>query len=107
MIHENPATGLPVLPDGYFWRVTGPNIIKNFEIQIRLKRRIGSKRIADWHIYPEEFTPAGIREAARCVVTLDREWRRHRATVPENVDKSLLGDYPPKLLRRSKEPDRA
>ncbi len=84
------ATGLPILPDGYFWRVT--TVYSHPMIQLRKRTWRGSKVIDDRHILPlyHEGTEAAIRYAAETLLT-----NRDASAV---IQMRYSGDYPPKKL---------
>lgn len=89
------ATGLPVLPEGEFWRVKkGVTASIHFRIEHRRKSRIGS-RIVEWHpIEKKDATTKRLREAA--AFTLWKE-KKEKAS-PASDYRKVFGDYPPKKL---------
>lgn len=89
MIDEQ--TGFPVLPEGFFWRVTRGVWSEYVYLQIRRRRLIGSVRHADSILRKSEVTPAKLRySAGRCLEEFDPSGAKHKA---------FVGDYPPKRLR--------
>lgn len=88
MIDQN--TGLPGLPDGFFWRITRGAGSEYVELQIRRRRWFGSKKCADWPIQKSRVSVRTILEAAQYALDrFDKSGKRH---------KRFVGDYPPKKL---------
>lgn len=93
----DPATDLPSLPAGYFWRVNFSSdnygITKFFEVELRKKRWLGSrlelKRSCYWDRYSDQINRENIKETAIRVYSL---WQGEEAAL------KLAGDYPPKRL---------
>lgn len=93
----NQTTGLPDLPEGYFWRIRETyRGSENIRVEIRKRRIIGSKRI-EWHpVSKSEVNPSRILSAAEYALMWMRDggfdskgtaWKQH------------VGDYPPKKLQ--------
>lgn len=82
------STGLPELPEGYFWRVvnSGEEYVR---VQVRRKTLFGSK-VEGWcPVRKKEANKSTISSAARYALIESKQgtgWR------------SYLGDYPPKKL---------
>lgn len=114
------ATNMPVVPEGYFWKVHvywgDYDKLPSTTVELRKKRRFGSKRIAyldDWLAvrdpnvaYPElirllpEAYPKAIRELAEKVLRKN-EKQLHDADYYARfaaAKKNLSGSYPPKKL---------
>lgn len=85
----NPETGLPFLPEGYFWRVTRGTASKYVYVQIRKRRLIGSACVADSILSKGEVTAAKIRERAGFAL---------KDFDPDHNFRAFVGDYPPKKL---------
>jgi hypothetical protein len=84
----DPTTGLPHLPEGFFWRVV--NTGKYSYVQLKKKRRyMGAKTVADSIIETRKLTKQIIRGRAFSIYDGFRF---------EGPDSSLFGDYPPKSL---------
>lgn len=82
-------TGMPVLPEGYFWRVTRGRGSQYVYLQMRKRRWLGSKAVDESIIRKHEVT-------AELVVT-----RARRILLDFNPDsdyKQFVGDYPPNKL---------
>ena len=81
------STGLPKLPDGYFWRVCSPSIP---EIQIRKKTWFGRSSLVSWDYLPGRvFNDKDVRNAA--VSLFQWTW---------TTKNNLFGDYPPNKIRK-------
>lgn len=114
-IEIDPTTGLPTLPEGYFWRVIEEEYA-HVGIEIRRRRRFGSTVVIDmyvWHnwdgahpdsdepilvsnVSDKEFTPEAILRTAEYLL---KKWRaRDARALRYQANKALLGDYPPKKL---------
>ena len=84
------ATGLPVLPEGHFWRVTRPRD-GSWQVQLRKRTWYGSRCVA--RTYSQyEMTASEVKTLAGYVLKFEFK----RATVHEM---HLIGDYPPKTLK--------
>lgn len=98
----SPETGLPELPEKIFWRVTYSRSMKWYELQLRKKLPIGSKKLGWWAMRPHEFNQDEIldwaQHAMRRTEVQDKILRASGATVIYEIDRQLLGDYPPKKL---------
>ncbi|MEG2778200.1 MAG: hypothetical protein RR905_02810 [Aurantimicrobium sp.] len=110
----DPATGLPELPEGHFWRVSQGDYCVRLEIR-KHRKRFGTKLVirgrvrsirtegeerylsrAVGEISAEDFTPEAIFYSAHDVLA---EWRTRDAAIHRyEKNKALLGDYPPKKL---------
>ena len=128
-------TGMPVIPDGYFWRVKidyeldspwpGPSAV----VQLRERRRIGSRRLARDDVYLYSFDPRDIAAKKATyrlhefpMIPIDPDdWEEQIFELAEkvlekqkkNLDEFALyakqleasarikGDYPPKKLERT------
>lgn len=85
------STGLPVVPEGQFWRVKQPASFSVYShVQLRRGTRFGSKLVAQSPIEASELTKKGILSSAAYIV-------RYQASL-KPIDKTLYGDYPPKKL---------
>lgn len=82
----DPATGMPTLPEGQFWRVTPESCFSYSEVQLREKTWYGSKKLKSTttHLYKESV----LGNAAFILDNLSTY----------KPDMSLLGDYPPLSL---------
>ena len=83
------ATGLPALPEGYFWRVTRPSR-GYWQVQLRKRTRHGSRCVA-WTGSRFEMTASQVKELAGYVL----KYKFEKGPAHEN---HLVGDYPPKTL---------
>lgn len=96
-VYIDPETGLPAVPEGYFWRISETSSADWWRIELRKRRRWGSRRIAaDHRLYPAwDFdTPELFEDGARRRAAV--LWVDHFAA--KDAQK-YLGDYPPKALR--------
>lgn len=84
------ATGLPTLPEGYFWRVTRPSR-GYWQVQLRKCTWYGSRCVA-WTESQHEMTASKVKELAGYVL----EYKFEKEPVHEM---HLVGDYPPKTLK--------
>lgn len=91
-------TELPVLPEGYFWRV-GPREgydertsinPKCFGVSLRRKRLVGS-RVLWWS------DPATVETIPKAAQKVYNEWRNEEAR--RAAYKEVSGDYPPRKWR--------
>lgn len=88
------TTGLPELPEGYFWQVTGRNIIGNFEVHLR-KKVLGFISKSIDYLQLVFLSEETVFNAAR---TLKSEnWGTLYPALDMN-DYTLIGKYPPKSL---------
>ena len=99
-VEIDPATGMPAVPTGYFWRVKPTNY--GYVVQLRHRRRLGSRYIGHQPISMRHdlVTPHKILDAAAYALTCDERISRHFGR-SIGVDKSLMGDYPPKTLKHA------
>lgn len=89
----DPATGLPELPEGHFWRITR-SAGDYLRVQIRRKLRLGSRVVAWSVVLKSKANPEEIVHAAGYAMRDLRQGKRWR---------EYLGDYPPKTLNPSTE----
>ena len=89
-------TGLPELPDGYFWRVSNGSSSAYLRVQIMERRRFGS-HVAEWSAC--EASAVDHRGASEILSTAEYVLRKWRGPDAKDIGVSrLLGDYPPKTL---------
>ena len=81
------ATGLPTVPEGYFWRVTRPQG-RFWQVQLRKRTWYGSRRVA-WAVYQHEMTASKVNELAGYVL-------KYKVKKEPAHEMHLVGDYPPK-----------
>lgn len=99
MTAENLLTGLPELPDGYFWRVTrvgGKGYANALYLSIRRKVLFFSVRVEYGMVRPYSWAPTveeGLRKRAKSIL---EDWQESAISHPR-LD-TVLGDYPPKKL---------
>ena len=84
------ATGLPAVPEGYFWRVTEPQG-GGWSVQLRKRTWYGS-RCAAGTVTRCEMTASKVKELAGYVL----KYKFEKEPVHEM---HLVGDYPPKTLK--------
>lgn len=90
-------TGLPLLPEGYFWRVNlatdSYGVFKFFEVALRKKRWLGStleiKKTCHVRKYGNVSNKERIKDAAKEAYV---SWKREEEAL------NMAGDYPPKRL---------
>lgn len=92
MANIDDKTGLPELPEGYFWRVK-ESVSIFVDVEIRKKWWVGSRQVAWTSMYRSQLSKQKILECARYVLS---KWRRD--VTETNDSRALLGDYPPKSL---------
>lgn len=88
------GTGLPELPEGYFWRVkTGPLGIFPW-VELRKKTRFGSKKIdGSW------WSGNNFRSIeAEIVYLASRIFEQFEVAQERESKYHLIGDYPPKSI---------
>lgn len=92
-------TGLPVLPEGYFWRVkrnrmNGWPLMNDWPLDVQVRRKTWFGSILVHWINCNKWTDAEIlHQAAQCAAL-------HLPGIIGPEDKRLLGDYPTKKHRR-------
>lgn len=94
----DPETGLPALPDGYFWRVRDANYKGHAYIELRSRYFI-----RHWLFWKKEASSKIHDELVLSPITRPRILREAHDVidaVQANLvsDYSLIGDYPPKSL---------
>lgn len=97
-------TGLPELPEGYFWRIKKSTGIRWNDIQIRRKRFIGSTKMGEHPVCrtDEKITVDVIVRSAKYLLSLERV---QQALAPQTAEplpdpRQFYGDYPPKSLNK-------
>lgn len=92
-IEVDPSTGLPLLPEGYFFRVAKYRFGEsNLEVHLRKKTRFGSTMLYSRDtvgLTPELTLKQTITQLAERIYRLYRE---------DLEIEALIGDYPPKRL---------
>ena len=92
LIKLDAETGMPEVPEGYFWRVkkdllrTVPK--KPYEVHLRRVGRMFSHKVC--YILSEPTKEDVLHSAAHIM--------HHKFIPMQKVDDDLLGDYPPKKL---------
>jgi len=89
----DPATGLPVTPEGHFWRVKKSFATKYIDVELRRKLAFGSRRVFGTVVLHADLDEAQLFDA--CIYLLLRVVPRAAKTLRTD----LLGDYPPKTLK--------
>jgi len=98
----DPMTGMPAVPNGYFWRVrpvgSEPKWAYYVYVELRKKQIIGSTQLA--RAMADQADVYGPTLADAVKVTAERVYRENfaRRTVPTPEYVGILGDYPPKSL---------
>lgn len=82
------STGLPELPEGYFWRLRRSSL-EYLRLEIREKRLIRSK-VVTWSVIAKD--DVSITEIQRTAILVKHSFKKGTNW------KSYLGDYPPKKL---------
>lgn len=88
-------TGLPSLPEGYFWRVkSASSLLTAPKVQLRKKMWIGSYVVDDaWTLDEFHSAEQEVRYLAMMI------WDRQRAEQERILGLArVVGDYPPKRL---------
>lgn len=90
----DPATGMPELPEGYFWRVKQGYA---YAINVQLRKRVmGRLSVVVENSVNDDPTPWGVRNLAAYVLY---RWETSTARKQEEAAiQNLYGDYPPKKL---------
>src|SRR5690606_37979043 len=90
----DPATGLPAMPEGQFWRVKHARDSSYVHLQLRERRRFGS-RLLSWTTISKKhkLSEKAVREAAAYIVHCEPD-RENKLTRHD-----LIGDYPPKTIK--------
>ena len=83
------ATGLPAVPEGYFWRVTRPSR-GYWQVQLRKRTWYGSRCVA-WTGSRYGMTASKVKDLAGYVL----KYKFEKGPAHEN---HLVGDHPPKTL---------
>lgn len=98
----DPNSGLPELPEGLFWSVRYSSTMRWYELQLRKKMAIGSRKLGYWAMWASEFNEKRILEwskyAMRQPETTDHLKRAQGLDPKRPREHRLLGDYPPKKL---------
>lgn len=96
MTNIDPATGLPQLPEGYFWRVRKDTFFRQYSyIEIRKPGRLfGSKIVVQATRHTEDIDEQEIRTFADML----SEELEEKLNPKPRTEKNLFGDYPPKKL---------
>jgi hypothetical protein len=84
----DPTTGLPELPEGFFWRVTDEGKYSYVKLK-KTRKRFWAKTVADSIMETRKVTKELIRS---------RAWSLLEGFRFEGPDADLFGDYPPKSL---------
>lgn len=92
----DPNTGMPEVPEGYFWRVkksllTGDTFT---DVELRVKWFFMSYVVASHPIYNSHVSAQSILEAAEYIMLYSAWSERRRGETKEH----LYGDYPPNKL---------
>lgn len=86
------VTGLPELPEGYFWRIAN-RVSIYIDVEIRKKTWIGSKMVTQKVTTISDASARRIRTLAELA---------HRDVFGDGASwRQILGDYPPKKLETS------
>jgi len=94
------TTGLPELPEGYFFRVHKQSSYSKYHYVTMFRKK--QKRFLFWTytrnvelIFNDMIHPTLTKENVRqAAINCTRQWERWKSS-----DGSLVGDYPPKSLR--------
>lgn len=97
MTTTDPLTGLPKVPEGYFWEIKNSTLIGVLRLELRKKcLRFFSYRTRFGLLYPP-LSPAVIHE--RGVIVLE-EWEQEKSNLAQESESSrYIGKYPPKNLK--------
>lgn len=97
MTTTDPLTGLPEVPEGYFWEIKNSTLPGVLRLELRVKwLRFFSDRIGFGLLYPP-LSPASIHE--RGVIVLE-EWEQEKLDIAQESESSrYIGKYPPKNLK--------
>ena len=92
------STGLPEVPEKYFWRVEngGKRYERYFKVSLCRKRWIGRPRIVEWH-FAFKFPLSGTAEEDIFRVAERLHVQEFGSGKPDQFEK-FYGDYPPKRL---------
>lgn len=94
----DPNTGLPEVPEGFFFRVAKTGF-GYWQVQLRRRRRgwFSKNEESATHVNERPINRRWILDGAAYVIT------KYRERDPRKSDATLLGDYPPKKLTDDKE----
>lgn len=85
------STGLPVLPEGHFWRIRR-SLHPYAYIEVREKRRFGSRKITEIIAMQDELENRSV-VLRKCAQALTQHRERIERARPKFTG---YGDYPPK-----------
>lgn len=88
MIRIDPATLLPKLPEGYFWRITKGSG-EYCHIQVRKRTFVGSRKVSDCILKKSRMAEEYIMRRAESAMEGFQGRGGHE---------KFVGDYPPKKL---------
>jgi hypothetical protein len=103
-------TGLPSIPEGFFWRVVGPESWSEFySVQLCTRarptiwHRSGKVKIIDDHpVRRTDISENNIVDAACFIIAFGRGLKRHLSGI-EPIRSDLLGEYPPNSFTKKVE----
>jgi len=90
MSYIDKATGLPALPDGYFWRVKRFGV-GGYPLEVQLRHRV----LFFSTLVASELSGNGRTSIFNAARNAHQQWRYSVATA------EYVGDYPPKTLGAS------
>lgn len=96
----DPTTGMPVLPEGQFWRVKRIFFGQFWEVQLRQRGMFWSYKVESRTFGNEAPITRDnvLNGAGHCLKEVAERRAAHESAKGEPVGKDLLGDYPPKRL---------
>lgn len=92
----DPATGMPQVPEGQFWKVIPALTAGMFRVQLRKKTVFGLSQILGWTLADSPLSEHRVRHAAFSVLDNIEEDKRKSAS--SQRDAQFVGTYPPKKL---------
>jgi hypothetical protein len=92
-------TGLPAVPEGYFWRVKAPSRLgEYYTVQLRKRWRLVGSRTIGWTVISRgKISAAEVVDSACYALTYSNEILSHFGNLVP-VRKDLVGNYPPKRI---------
>lgn len=101
MTKTDPLTGLPEVPEGYFWEVTPAYTQGLFRLKLRKKLFWIFNETVEWTIADDPMTDSSLYEDALYLLSL---WRGREQAAKREADtfSRYVGKYPPKTLKDTK-----
>jgi hypothetical protein len=93
----DPLTGLPEVPEGYFWQVKKAGIDDWLRLYLKKKLFWGLSCEVEWTVVQPPFTPETFYDEALHIL---EEWDpKMKKQADEDQGRAYLGKYPPKNIK--------